>query len=75
MISCILERCRRERIHVLENVGCWLEKRQPLAHRAPHRRDLRNWCYFYQAANQELSGALKSAESWYPTLFDADASL
>jgi hypothetical protein len=75
MISCILERCRRECIHVLENVGCWLEKLHPLVHRAPHRRDLGNWCYLYQAANQELSGALKSAESWYPTQYDADASL
>jgi hypothetical protein len=75
MISCILERCRREYIHVLENFGCWLEKRQPLVHRAPHCRDLGTWCYLYRAANHELSGALKSAESWYPTLYDADASL
>jgi hypothetical protein len=75
MISCVLERCRREGIHILENVGCWLEKGQPLVHRAPHRRDLGNWCYLYQAANQELSSALKSAESWYPTQYDADASL
>ena len=75
MFSYVLERCRRERIHVLENVGCWLEKRQPLVHRAPHRRALGNWCYLYQAANQELSSALQSADSWYPTQYDADASL
>jgi len=29
MISAILERRRHERFHVLENVGCWLEKRLP----------------------------------------------
>lgn len=75
MISCALERCRQERVHVLENVGCWLEEKQTLVQRASHRRDLGNWCYLYQATNQELADALQSAESWYPTQYDADASL
>jgi len=75
MISFALERCRREGIQVLENIGCWLEKQQPLEPRPPHRRDLGNWSYLYQAPNPELAKALKSAESWYPTQYDADASL
>jgi hypothetical protein len=75
MISSVLERCRREGIQVLENAGCWLEKRQPLMNRAPYRRDLGNWCYLFHAANQELAGAIRSAEPWYPTQYDADASL
>ena len=75
MVSCILERCRREGIAVLENVGCWLEKKQPLTNGAPYRRDLGNWCYLYHARNRNLSGVLQSAESWDPTQYDADASL
>ena len=75
MISFVLERCRREGIQVLENIGCWLEKQQHVEPRAPHHRDLGNWSYLYQAANPELAKALKSAESWCPTQYDADASL
>jgi len=75
MISLVLERCRREGIQVLENMGCWLEKEQPSVGRAPHRRDLGNWSYLYQATNPGLTGALKNAESWCPTQYDADASL
>lgn len=75
MISCVLERCRREGIQVLENMGCWLEKQQPHIPRAPHRRDLGNWSYLYQATNQGLVDALKNAESWRPTQYDADGSL
>jgi hypothetical protein len=75
MISFVLERCRRESIEVLENIGCWLEKEQPLVPRAPHRRELGHWSYLYQATNPALADALKSAESWCPTQYDADASL
>lgn len=75
MISCVLDRCRRDGIQVLENIGCWLEKVQPHVRRAPHRRDLGNWSYLYQATNQGLADALKRPESWYPTQYDTDASL
>jgi len=75
MISFVLERCRREGIHVLENIGCWLEREHPLAPRAPHRRETGNWSYLYQATNPRLADALKGAESWRPTQYDADASL
>ena len=60
---------------MLENVGCWLEEKHTLITRASHRRDLGNWCYLYQTTNQELADALQRAESWYPTQYDADASL
>jgi len=75
MISFVLERCRREGIQVLENIGCWLEKEQPRVPRAPHRREMGNWTYLYQAANPGLANALKRADSWRPTQYDADASL
>jgi len=75
MISGVLERCREEGVQVLENVGCWLEKKHSLVNRAPHQRDLGSWCYLYQAPNPELASTLESVESWYPTQYDADASL
>lgn len=75
MISFVLERCRREGIQVLENIGCWLEKEQPRVPRAPHRREMGNWTYLYQAANPGLANALKRADTWRPTQYDADASL
>jgi len=74
MISCVLDRCRREGIQVLENIGCWLEKEQPFVPRAPYRRELGNWSYLYQATNPALADALKSAESWSATQYDADGS-
>jgi hypothetical protein len=75
MISFVLERCRREGIQVLENIGCWLEKEQPLVPRAPHHRELGNWSYLDQATNPGLADELKRSESWCPTQYDADASL
>jgi hypothetical protein len=75
MVSFILSRCRREHIQVLDNVGCWLAEKQPIANRPPHYRGLGGWSYLYQPANQELADALSDAEPWYPTPYDADASL
>jgi hypothetical protein len=75
MMSFVLDRCRREGIHVLENIGCWLEKEQPLVPRAPYHRKLANWCYLYRATNPALADALKNTESWCPTQYDGDASL
>jgi hypothetical protein len=75
MISFALDRCRREGIHVLENIGCWFEKEHALVPRAPYHRQLENWYYFYRTTNPELADALKSAESWCATQYDADGSL
>jgi hypothetical protein len=41
----------------------------------PHYRGLGGWSYLHQPANQELADALSDAEPWYPTQYDADASL
>jgi hypothetical protein len=75
MISYALERCRQERFHLLENVGCWLEEKQTPIQGAFHRRDLGNWCYLYHTSDPDLADALRQAKSWYPTQYDADASL
>ena len=74
MIQTILERCRREGIHILENMGCWLDKLQPIL--APiHQRNLESWCYLYRITNPQLQCSLQQTSSWYPTQYDGDASL
>jgi len=73
MLSCAWQRCRSEGIDVLENSGCWLEKK--LIERAPHRRVFGSWCFLYQAVNPDLRVGLSSPEAWDPTQYDADASL
>ena len=75
MFSEALERCRRERVLILENIGCWLEAKQPLVHKPRFRRSLGNWSYLYYAINPELAIRLRNPEAWYPTQYDADASL
>jgi hypothetical protein len=75
MISHALSRCRRERIHVLENAGCWLEALQLTAKRPPYHRRLESWGYLYQCRNPRLASVLQSAKSWYPTQLDGDSSL
>ena len=75
MIACTLKRCRKDSVPVLENVGCWLDALQPTAKRARFHRTFGGWSYLYQAPNPELASALRAPESWYPTQYDADASL
>ncbi|HTS78027.1 MAG TPA: hypothetical protein VMG40_17570 [Bryobacteraceae bacterium] len=75
MLRAGIERCRAENIHVLENIGCWMD-RVELAGRHPGRhRALKCWCYLYKAADPELAGALENPACWYPTQYDGDASL
>jgi hypothetical protein len=75
MIAFAVERYREERVPIMENVGCWLEATQPLTNRPRFRRVLGSWSYLYYSKNQELAGRLRDPQSWYPTQFDADASL
>ena len=75
MLSAALERCRLEGVHVLENVGCWLETKHSAQNAAPYHRGLGHWCFLYHARNGELAPALEKPASWYPTQFDTDASL
>jgi hypothetical protein len=75
LLSWALRRCRDEGIHMLENLGRWLEKGEVLDMIAPYRRRLRNWVYFYRANNPELAERLSDRRVWAPSLFDGDASL
>jgi hypothetical protein len=70
-----IRRCWRERIHVLENTGCWLASLHPAAARPSQYRTLECWSYLYRASAPALGAALRNPACWYPTLYDGDASL
>jgi hypothetical protein len=74
MIAAALNRCRRENIHVLENLGRWIES-LPIGARPPRHRTLQSWCYLYKATGRDLAKHLENPASWYPTQYDGDASL
>ena len=71
----MLRKCRKERIHALENVGCWLDRPELPKLYAPHHRTLSSAVYYYKATGKQLSETLKDPAMWAPTTFDGDASL
>ena len=75
ILAWVIERCRRDGIHLLEDVGCVLEGLGIPQAKAPYHRDLASWAYYYRARRGEFSDALKDASVWNPTSFDGDASL
>lgn len=75
IISRMLQLCRRERIAIAENVGCWLESAGRTGARAPYQRKMKSWIFYYKTGNPELSAALTEPGVWRPTSFDGDASL
>ena len=66
----MLQICRKEKIHMLEDVGCSLEGVS-----APHKRELPSWLYYYKANRPQLVKNLSDAACWRPFLFDGDSSL
>ena len=75
LLSWAVRKCREEGIHMLENIGRWLEKRELIASVAPYRRKLSAWTYFYRAYNPGLAESLSHRRAWAPSLFDGNASL
>lgn len=75
LLSCALDRCRAEGIHVLEDCGCWFEGPRYLDQPAPCHRPLPSWSYFSKPLRQGLGAVLEDASCWDPTAFDGDASL
>ena len=75
LLSWALARCRSTGIHMLENVGRWLEDGEMVAISAPYRDALCAWSYFYRTENAHLTAGLQSRYAWSPTLFDGNASL
>ena len=75
LLSWAIRKCGEEGIHMLESVGCWLEKGELFETIAPYRRRLPTWIYFYRANNPGLAERLRDRRAWAPSLFDGDASL
>ncbi|HLK48491.1 MAG TPA: hypothetical protein VKT49_10170 [Bryobacteraceae bacterium] len=75
LLSWGLRRCRRTGVHMLENVGRWLEDGEIIAASAPHLRKLYAWSYFYRACQPWLAEHLQNPSAWSPSLFDGNASL
>ncbi len=75
LLASALQKCRKEGIHMLENVGRWLEDGDVVAASAPYRSKLYAWSYFYRADNPQLAERLKSPSAWAPSLYDGNASL
>ena len=69
MLTRMLDVCRAEGIHVLEDMGCAMTDC-----RAPHERTLPSWLFHYQAS-AALAETLRDPLRWQPTLFDGDSSL
>jgi hypothetical protein len=69
------DECRAQGIHVLEHVGCDIEKTRIFDRSAPYRRKLSSWSFFYLTKNEELAELLAQPEAWEPSSYDADASL
>jgi len=70
-----VEACRARGIHMLEHVGCGLEKTQVFEQVAPYRRKLPAWPFLYLTRDRQLSIALEDPGAWEPSSFDGDASL
>jgi hypothetical protein len=75
LLSRALTKCREKGIHVLENIGRWLESGELIETVAPYRRKLSAWSYVYRANDSRLAESLKDRRVWAPSLFDGDASL
>src|SRR5207245_5539968 len=75
MLSWALRKCRDEGIHILENVGRWLEPGDFMDTAAPYHRKHSTWTYFYRANNKDLAERLTDRRAWDPSLYDGNASL
>jgi len=74
LLAVAYESAREKRCHILELVGFPREIRALASVYRPFSRKFPNFPFFYKALSAELSSALQSENSWYPTLFDGDSS-
>jgi hypothetical protein len=70
-----LQRCKEERIHMLEGIGIGLPQREIFPDLVPHQRTLPSWLYFYKARDPRIDRSLTDPQVWDPTGFDGDSSL
>lgn len=74
MLSVALQRCKRERAHLLENVGYSFEK-SGINNLAPYHKKGSWWTYYYKARDKDLAEILSRPSVWTPSLYDGDASI
>jgi hypothetical protein len=74
MLSAALETCRKDRVHLLENVGFSFEN-SGINNLAPYRSRGQWWTYFYKARDKDLAEILSNPRAWAPSLYDGDVSI
>lgn len=75
ILAAALERCRKERIHMLEASGFAPEKQSLIDSLSPISRNLDAWRYLYKGAQPALGEQLKNPAIWDPTCLDGDAAI
>jgi hypothetical protein len=75
LIEVALRQCVRNKIHVMEHVGCNLPKMRSFDRYAPYRRKLPAWPFYYKATDPAIEQALRRPQAWDPSSYDGDASL
>ena len=75
LLDWMCDACRREGVHIAENIGCWLDRLCASGTAAPYRRRTKSWLFYYRAREQDLARQLQPSGAWSPTSFDGDASL
>ncbi len=71
----VIERCRREKIHIVENSGRWLERYSAARTRAPYCRPLQAWLFYYRTNNQQFQRELERPGAWAASAYDGDATI
>jgi len=75
VLAWMLDQCRREQIHVAENVGCWLARFGVRGTAGWYRRRLQSWLFYYLTHDRALGEQLRNPEIWMPSLYDGDSSI
>jgi len=71
----MLQTCRRQGIHIIENTGCWADQPDMAGFQAPSRRTLPSWTYYFKVTNKALQQKVMDPAVWAPSSFDGDVSL
>jgi len=71
----VLQRCRKDHVHMFETIGFQPNGSTVIQDMAPHARSLPGWLYFYKATDPELAKQLNDPSVWNASWFDGDASL
>jgi hypothetical protein len=74
LLRVALDRCQKDGIGLLENLGRGVPKMLAVDGTAPHLQALSNWKFYYSAADPRLEEQLHVAEVWDPSAYDGDAS-